>query len=725
MRMRKLRVIAVVGPLLVLFCGEPPTGVIENPVVKSDICEGCSEPGTSQGKDLKQLIAEGRVTDARKALCEYTEKGKKKPDCLKTIVEDDTKKNDVALNQMVVVLDAIILLQKVNDAINKAASLSGVLGSPKLLPLQAGDTCNLNAVETVLSFIGLDKEIVKQYGREIDGAVKNIENNPDAKKIKLVLSFSVNLGSETEKPLLQATFKDVVIDYDEVVIVGAVANLLLAVFKVIESHDFGVDIGKVLQNASELLDDLKSDFIGLIRRIPKTLDLNTCTNFLKFEKGGGDIWKTIPDDLSTALSRFKNGVEFLFSKENWCGEKEKDLVCFFDGNKDGEIAGYGKLSDEQKENAGTTCKGGQADCLLFNLESGAQMLGEPVDGYIIVSDQFNPVTFTALLGKFSQRTDCSQTDNILEVKDASDILKQFGFIDYDIPNFARIDVCKFFGRKNAEPKSLRDTVFPIEINTYDGFSFQFEIEVPEGTTQIATFSADTTRYYPEYPLEEWVSEGKIIIYTPVSISFSEATTSVLTIETTADSVKVTAPKGVTYEEIQSDATKVVLPLEFVKPYIRNGDTKHFENTEKSSKNRKIEKDFAAPLTDILTSKGYKYPDDIFTLSTDDISKTLSYIGNTFIMYTAMKDPSFNGSLDICPVIDEISNQAKVRKDKGKINDTQKSEIDKIVENIKTRYPCTSPQFKNSEQQLLSDLMAHLQFLAALAEVFSPEAMPQM
>ena len=103
-------------------------------------------------------------------------------------------------------------------------------------------------------------------------------------------------------------------------------------------------------------------------------------------------------------------------------------------------------------------------------------MGKAATGELALPGGFTSETaqnLVKVLKNGREKFDCSKEDNeihISEGPDKFDVSKIVNFpglfmptriTEIPLPDFAKIDVCKFFGAEGTQPKPIRDLLFPV------------------------------------------------------------------------------------------------------------------------------------------------------------------------------------------------------------------------------------------------------------------------
>lgn len=615
---------------------------------------------------IDELLAEGKFSEAKELICKVNGS----IDCKKAVLDkgiEDVK--DFSSNVIVITVNTGEIIE-VADTVLETLALGTIepwssIMSPRLSTKQE------DVVDTVLSMLGIDREKLETFASEIDLAVTNIENwgQGKGKSTKFILpEIPVKIENT-----INVIFKDVVIDWDEIQAIGAIARLFLSALKFINTHNLRLSMSDVITKITEFIEELKDNTIGFLRHLAYYYNFEDYPNFLKFGddsycerlygKGCTYAWKDIPFDFSIASARLKNTFEYFFNPENWCGY-EKDFVCFYDSATPGKIGGYADKPEGVDDDYWCEQKGG--DCIKFNVEHGGTIFNEPTKGYLAHPGKFTDTEKNALilfLGSISEELDCKNGFEI-SLGDISRLLELVRAIEFEIPNFALFDICKFFGW-GGSPKPLRDMFleeFPCEEDGGKYYCFALEAEVPEGTTTVIPIGAgeEFNGIYKVGDRVFGISITQIVVYGQ-SITKSEG--ELLKVASQDSIVAVTAPADINVIFLRSSWVGISGDITLKHPYIFSGDSGHFRGL------KEVSSDFLKPLASKLS-----YPEEI-TLGDITSEKLLIYI--------LPKDPTFNGSLkiDIC-------------------------ELEGVgAESLKARYTCG---FTTPSAQLFSDTFAAIQ-----------------
>jgi hypothetical protein len=565
---------------------------------------------------------------------------------------------------------------------------------------------------------------------EIATATENYIKIPDSKNyvFAITVPFRVKVGN-----LVDVWFKaGTQIRWDLMNVLGAVSQLVLAGFNVINSHDLVLDIGAILSNSSQLLSDLQGDPAGFIVRLPGTLGLDGAPNFLRFKQGGADIWKQIPTNFSKAFSWSGQGLEYMFG--NPCKDNDPALVCYKDGKLRFNL-------DLQKQNK-------------FMGKEGEGITGElPLPGGFTSETAQNVVK---ILKNGGEKFDCSKDDNAIHISEGPDkfdvskiVNTVSSFIEGSItqiplPNFMKIDVCRFFGAEagGPQPKPIRDLLFPHELvqdgNEYKtadaGKFFAVEVEASRNF-YLKAITLGNDQDNPIY-LSRWVNYGDLVIVTnlftnpphlfvpqlpylePAWVRFVSGLTTISYVKTTT-TIPITRegstiPIPVTFSYVipttnQFEGIKIergfgdfknfaplldptkynsglpentiglLVSKNWVKgDYVARGDGKRFVKV-KDQKVEPIEQDFLDPLISFISLRWHsQYPQDVVS----SLTAILDDIGMKFLIYVLFKDPSWNSStqIDICSVLYAFASSAKQKYDAA-TDSMKKSAIEDIVKAV--------------------------------------------
>jgi len=417
---------------------------------------------------------------------------------------------------------------------------------------------------------------------------------------------------------------------------------------------------------------------------------------LRFKQGGADIWKQIPTNFSKAFSWSGQGLEYMFG--NPCKDNDPALVCYKDAK------------------------------LRFNLDlqKNNKFLGEKATGELSLPGGFTSETaqnVVKILKNGGEKFDCSKDDNALQISegpdkfDVSKIVNTVGsFIagsitEIPLPNFMKIDVCKFFGAEGTQPKPIRDLLFPHELvqdgNEYKtanaGKFFAVEVEASRNFF-LKAITLGNNLDNPIY-LSRWTNYGNLILVTNLSVVDPDLSELYLkTADVQFDSnlttiYYVSGPFSITYPTEATvdyriyapnqfenifvdwslsgyyfapllDPTKtnsglpkntigLLVPQNWVKgDYVARGDGKRFVKVKDQNGNPfEIEQDFLDPLTSFISLRWHsQYPEDVVS----SLSAIFSDIGMKFLIYVLFKDPSGNNStqIDICSLLYVFANPVK-------------------------------------------------------------------
>lgn len=698
--------------LFFVGCGKEETttgggggGKQESPI--SGVNEHKMEDGTIHvlpNSKMSSLISQGKYDTIRKEFC--GDNGCS--DELKTFSDKAT------VNLVVTLTNAMILFQRLDKALTTicgfvGSSIPQICGSQSAPGHQASRISGkqTDIVDTVLNLVGLNRNEITTLMTEIATATGNYIEIPDSKNyvFAITVPFQVKVGN-----LVDVWFKaGTQIRWDLMNVLGAVSQLVLAGFNVINSHDLVLDIGAILSNANQLLSDLQGDPAGFIVRLPGTLGLDGAPNFLRFKQGGADIWKQIPTNFSKAFSWSGQGLEYMFG--NPCKDNDPALVCYKDAK------------------------------LRFNLDlqKNNKFLGEKATGELPLPGGFTSETaqnVVKILKNGGEKFDCSKDDNALQISegpdkfDVSKIVNTVGsFIansitEIPLPNFMKIDVCRFFGAEGSQPKPIRDLLFPYELvqdgNEYKtanaGKFFAVEVEASRNF-YLKAITSGNNQDNPIY-LNRWTNYGDLVIVTnapasayPMQLPYLSAATVVFEGGTTAIYIKTTSPIyviaatsqfgdvkiGWKYADFSDfapllDPTKtnsglpentigLLVSKNWVKgDYVARGDGKRFSKVKDQNGNSiEISQDYLDPLTSFISLRWHsQYPQDVVS----SLSAILGDIGMKFLIYVLFKDPSWNNStqIDICSVLYAFANSAKQKYD-STTDSMKKSAISNIVKAV--------------------------------------------
>jgi len=698
--------------LFFVGCGKEETttgggggGKQESPI--SGVTEHKMEDGTIHvlpNSKMSSLISQGKYDTIRKEFC--GDNGCS--DELKTFSDKAT------VNLVVTLTNAMILFQRLDKALTTicgfvGSSIPQICGSQSAPGHQASRISGkqTDIVDTLLNLVGLNRNEITTLMTEIATATGNYIEIPDSKNyvFAITVPFQVKVGN-----LVDVWFKaGTQIRWDLMNVLGGVSQLVLAGFNVINSHDLVLDIGAILSNANQLLSDLQGDPAGFIVRLPGTLGLDGAPNFLRFKQGGADIWKQIPTNFSKAFSWSGQGLEYMFG--NPCKDNDPALVCYKDAK------------------------------LRFNLDlqKNNKFLGEKATGELALPGGFTSETaqnVVKILKNGGEKFDCSKDDNALQISegpdkfDVSKIVNTVGsFIansitEIPLPNFMKIDVCKFFGAEGTQPKPIRDLLFPYEL-VQDGVEYKtanagkfFAVEVEASKNfYLKAITLGNNQDNPIY-LNRWTNYGDLVIVTnapasayPMQLPYLSAATVVFEGGTTAIYIKTTSPIyviaatsqfgdvkiGWKYADFSDfapllDPTKtnsglpentigLLVSESWVKgDYVARGDGKRFKKVKDQNGNSlEISKDYLDPLTSFISLRWHsQYPQDVVS----SLSAILGDIGMKFLIYVLFKDPSWNSStqIDICSVLYAFASSAKQKYDAA-TDSMKKSAIENIVKAV--------------------------------------------
>jgi hypothetical protein len=650
---------------------------------------------------MSSLISQGKYDTIRKEFC--GDNGCS--DELKTFSDKPT------VNIVVTFTNTMILFQRLDKALTTicgfvGSSIPQICGSQSAPGHQASRISGkqTDIVDTLLNLVGLKRDEITTLMTEIATATENYIKIPDSKNyvFAITVPFQVKVGN-----LVDVWFKaGTQIRWDLMNVLGAVSQLVLAVFNFINSHDLVLDIGAILSNASQLLSDLQGDPAGFIVRLPGTLGLDGAPNFLRFKQGGADIWKQIPTNFSKAFGWSGQGLEYMFN--NPCKDNDPALVCYKD--KDAKLR------------------------FNLDLQKNNKFLGEKATGELPLPGGFTAETaqnVVKILKNGGEKFDCSKDDNAIHISegpdkfDVSKIVNTVGsFIagsitEIELPNFMKIDVCRFFGAEGTQPKPIRDLLFPHEL-VQDGKEYKtanagkfFAVEVEASRNFfLKAITLGNNQDNPIY-LSRWTNYGDLVIVTnlftnppysfvpqlpylkPAWVRFVSGLTTISYVETTT-TIPIT-PEGstipipVTFSYVIPttnqfggikikrgfgdfknfapllDPTKyssglpentigLLVSEKWVKgDYVARGDEKRFGKVKDQNGNSlEIFKDYLDPLTSFISLRWHsQYPQDVLSAILDDI-------GMKFLIYILFKDPSGNSStqIDICSVLYVFANPVK-------------------------------------------------------------------
>lgn len=649
-RKSSLKLLILISALsFALSCGKEDkktTQVVPPPSGLATVKEGdktVSTPNTT----MSSYISKGNFEKIKEEICG-------KDGCSNEL---QTYKNEVTFNTLVIFTNVMILFKKLDGALGTLCGFArGVLGdicpsapilaqSPRISPQQT------NVIDTLLNLVGLKRDEITTLMSEVIEASENYVAKGDKNYVfRVTVPFNVKIGN-----LVNVWFKSgTELRYDLLVILGAVSQGVAALFNVINSHNWELDISGVLSNASALLRDFEEDPPGLIRNLPGTLGLDKAPNFLRFESGKEALWKNIPGNISKLLNWASMGLDYHF--KNPCKQDDPALVCW----------------------------NGQA--LRFNLDTSKEniFLGDKATGTLSLPAGFSDKTaqdVVNILSNGSEKFDCNKDNNWINVTgetgefDVSKIVSAVStFIagsitSVTLPNFARIDFCKFFGVKNADPKSIRDIILPLELTVSDGeyrianagSLFAFEVEGTRLFYEKAIAVGDPTYF-------EKATQDNFYVFTLTNdVSFSESLT---TFAISDGKVLIpNNPQRVTYviagpydqmflinfftkNLFLFDPTKVIqgsqIPALIVRrryiqgDYVTRGDWNAFTYIQ----DKKLRRDYFEPLTTLLSlgqNVYSKYPDDVFSLS-GGFSGVIEQFGMKVIPYVLMKETSSDGKI---------------------------------------------------------------------------------
>jgi hypothetical protein len=649
---------------------------------------------------MSSLISQGKYDTIRKEFC--GDNG-----CSDEL---NTFGDKVTVNIVITFTNTMILFQRLDKALT---TICGFVGSsiPQICGSSGGSAPAPQAsrisgkqtdiVDTLLNLVGLNRNEITTLMTEIATATKNYIEIPDSKNyvFAITVPFQVKVGN-----LVDVWFKaGTQIRWDLMNVLGAVSQLGLAVFNVINSHDLVLDIGAILSNANQLLSDLQGDPAGFIVRLPGTLGLDGAPNFLRFKQGGADIWKQIPTNFSKAFSWSGQGLEYMFG--NPCKDNDPALVCYKD--KDAKLR------------------------FNLDLQKNNKFLGEKATGELPLPGGFTSETaqnVVKILKNGGEKFDCSKDDNAIHISegpdkfDLSKIVNTVGsFIagsitEIQLPNFMKIDVCKFFGAEGTQPKPIRDLLFPYEL-VQDGVEYKtanagkfFAVEVEASKNfYLKAITSGNNQDNPIY-LSRWTNYGNLILVTNLfvddpdlselylktaDVQFDSNLTTIYYVrgpfsityptEATVD-YRIYAPNQFenifvdwwpsdyylaplldptkTNSGLPKDTIGLLVPQNWVKgDYVARGDGKRFVKVKDQNGNPfdEIEQDFLEPLTSFISLRWHsQYPQDVVS----SLTAILDDIGMKFLIYVLFKDPSWNSStqIDICSVLYAFASSAKQKYD---------------------------------------------------------------
>lgn len=625
--------------------------------------------------NASSLFQQGKFEDLRKNVCGTN-------GCSDEL---QTYANEPTVNAYVTVINMMILFKRLDSALSTLCGVAGgSLGSICATSSAPYEKISItpkqtDVIDTLLNIVGLKRDEITQLMTEVAIATENYIKKGDKNFVfAITVPFNVKVGN-----LVNVWFKaGTEIRWDHMNILGSVAQLVLALFNVINSHDWNLDINQIISNASKLLGDLSNDPAGFIRNIPGTLGIDKAPNFLRFKSGGEDTWKQIPTNISKALTWAGNGAKYFF--DNPCKDNDPALACWQKGAT--SLAIRFNL-DPQKENV---FMGGKATGVLTLLEGG-------------FSDKMTN-TVVAVLKNGGGKFNCSNQDNLINVagqENEFDIQKVVsavgslieGFsISITLPNFARIDVCKIFGAKEGStPLPIRDLILPAEYGDDNklveaGKYFAFEVEASRKFYEKAITNFNTSQnpfYFTNLTQSQYIVfslvlsggysdnttkfyfDGVSLLYIPSSsnLTYVKAPTS-----DEESALFFTSPSYFFYSlfpfmrssdtfntGVPSNAIALMVPERYVKkPYVARGDWDRFTYLEGIT----IRRDYFEPLTTYLTSVAWfsNYPKDVVS----SLSAILSEAGLKFIPYVLFKEKDgkvLNGAVEIdnCIVIWEFAN----------------------------------------------------------------------
>ncbi|MCS7214294.1 MAG: hypothetical protein NZ927_08785 [Candidatus Calescibacterium sp.] len=675
MNIRKLFVFASAASLVFLIsCGKEeeettPTAQKNQPAGINTIQEGDRTVSTPDDT-MSSLIAKKNFEKIREDICG-------KNGCSDEL---QTYKDKITFNTLVVFTNVMILFKRLDGALN---TLCGVLGE------QLGSICETSApilsqsprispgqtdvIDTLLNLVGLKRDEITTLMEEVIQASQNYNSIQDNKNyvFRLTAPLNVKIGA-----LVDVWFKaGTEIRYDLMAILGSVSQGVAALFNIINSHNWELDISGVLSNASQLLDDLEADPAGLVRRLPQTLGLDTAPNFMRFVSGKENLWKNVPTNVSTLMNWASSGLDYFF--KNPCAQNDPALVCW---------------------------SGSQ---LKFNLDTSKKniFLGEDAEGTLDLPEGFSDKTaeeIVKILSSGSQKFDCSKDDNWIKVvgaDDEFDVLKIVNAVlsiaegeitTTDLPNFARFNFCQFFGVEGADPKPARDLILPAEIR-WDEQKKRYEI-VQSGP--LFAFEAEGTRNFYVKALTLGNTSANPLYFQDVTLGsyylFSLTVNSDYSGEATKfyvspDGSIVYFPnnltKNITYYYIIDpdnfislwfnhgaflpETIAVIVKQRHIHgDYVYRGDWNTFINVYSGEFTKRIRRDYFEPVTtflSLLPPAAYSnYPADVFSLE-GGFSEIIDQFGLKVIPYVLMKETSndgkiLNGAVEIdnCVVIWEFT-----------------------------------------------------------------------
>jgi hypothetical protein len=606
--------------------------------------------------------------------------------------------NKVTVSLVITFTNSMILAQRLDKALTTlcgfAASslppqICGVGSAPVRQTSRISEK-QTDMVDTILNLVGLNRNEITTLMMESATATENYIKISDSKNYAFAITvpFQVKVGN-----LVDIWFKaGTEIRWDFVNILGGVSQLGLAGFNVINSHDFVLDIGAILSNANQLLSDLQGDPAGFVVRLPGTLGLDGAPNFLRFKQGGADIWKQIPTNFSKAFGWSGQGLEYMFV--NPCKDNDPALVCY----KDGKL----RLNlDLQKEN---------------------KFMGKATTGELALPGGFASETAQNLvkaLKNGGEKFDCSKSDNEIHISegpdkfDISKIVNISGLFmtsritEVSLPDFAKIDVCKFFGAEGTQPKPIRDLLFPYEL-VQDGVGYKtanagkfFAVEFEASRNFfLKAITSGNNQDNPIY-LSRWTNYGDLIVvtnaptyltgglpYLPSAAVIFESGATTIYIKFSSPTYVLSTPSQ--YQSIiiehriadflnfapllfdSSSPNKygllgstigLLVSKNWVKgDYVARGDGKRFSKVkDRNGNSLEILQDYLDPLTSFISLRwNSQYPQDVVS----SLSAILDDIGMRFLIYVLFKDPSWNNSvqIDICSILYAFASAAKQRYD---------------------------------------------------------------
>jgi hypothetical protein len=678
----------ILMPMLGMVGGEQQQPIEEQQIISGVIVYKIGEIFRVQPNNrMSSLISQGKYDKIRGEFCGDNGCA----DELKTFSDK------VTVSLVITFTNSMILAQRLDKALS---TLCGFAGSslPQICgggaaPVRRASRISekqTDMVDTVFNLVGLKRDEITILMMESATATENYIKIPDSKNyvFAITVPFQVKVGN-----LVDVWFKaGTEIRWDFMNILGGVSQLGLAGFNVINSHDFVLDIGAILNNAQQLLSDLRDDPAGFIVRLPGAYGLDGAPSFLRFKQGGADIWKQIPANLSKAFGWSGQGVEYMFG--NPCKDNDPALVCY----KDGKL----RLNlDLQKQN---------------------KFMGKAATGELALPGGFTSGTAQNLvkaLKNGGEKFDCSKSDNEIHISegpdkfDVSKIVNVSGsfmtsrITEIPLPDFAKIDVCKFFGAEGTQPKPIRDLLFPHEL-VQDGVGYKtanagkfFAVEFEASRNFfLKAITSGNNQDNPIY-LSRWTNYGDLIVvtnapayltgglpYLPSAVVIFESGATTIYIKFSSPNYVLSAPSQ--YQSIiiehriadflnfapllfdSSSPNKygllgntigLLLSKNWVKgDYVARGDGKRFSKVkDQNGDSLEISQDYLDPLTSFISLRWHsQYPQDVVS----SLSSISDDIGMKFLVYVLFKDPSWNSSvqIDICSILYAFASAAKQRYD---------------------------------------------------------------